>query len=1734
GNDRLNGGAGADRIEAGDGDDRADGGLGNDSIQGGAGSDTLLGDQGDDLLEGDAGNDRLEGGIGADSERGGAGADTLLGDAGADLLEGGDDDDVLVAGSGAAGGSLPLSAFRSGDSSAVLGFDADILRGGDGNDLLAGNAGANRLEGDSGNDTIAAGAGADTAAGGGGDDLIYGEAGNDLLHGHEGNDQLHGGDGDDRVIGDAGMDRLYGDQGADILEGGDGDDQLWGGADGDLLRGSSGNDVLDGDDGNDSLEGGSGDDSLSGDLGNDLLQGGLGADLLRGEAGNERLQGDEGNDQLEGGSGRDTLEGGVGNDQLSGGTDADNLFGGSGADTLDGNDGADLLRGETGNDRLSGDAGSDTLEGGAGEDRLEGGSESDLLMGGVDDDQLQGGDAADWLFGDEGNDLIEGNAGDDRASGGAGADVLRGGTGNDQLEGGGASDELYGDAGDDLLSGSQGADELFGGTGDDLLIGGSGKDQLVGEDDDDWLFGDLYDLDAALAGLAALFSHRTGQPSGSGAFQQAEPFDHEEVFSSEAITEAGAAVISTGPPPALRWLQDNLEVPHWSALSNDQWRLLRLLDTDPSGRPDLASPLHEDRLQGSAGNDWLYCGSGPDLLEGGTESDLLLGGTGNDVLYGYQATLNLEQQFLDGDDALYGGDGNDELWGGIGHDFLAGGRGNDKLVGDDSDDPILITRARPGQDYVGRDLLAGGHGNDTLFGALGTDVLFAGEGLERADRGNDAADSFRLYGSGVGSPSALEFLLAFNNTPTNVRSLGFDRLVGGIDSDIIVGHRLRPVRESELLTAINNWTSASLGDVDGDGTADTALSLIAGLDNLSDDNGIRLASDGSRGFVLNRRSSDGVVVELAPGAGTDLVWNFYAGSHDGTRRRLGDSDSTAVTGELYTLDLNATQVGLVDGGTEIVYDLDLMPVETDVVYLTAGLSFGSIDLQWRSWSISDLTNQLLSDLGDDQAIQRLRQYVARNDVSVLTNADTGSGIDGLALDWGFRNAADFSSSDPADYAPILHDPLNRNELWIALSQSYAPNQLFNSNVGVMSLIDRDTDQVLARFLNVSEDAIGRHNIDEQNVPPDRLVAEPGKAVFSASERVTVPEGMARDPNGATDLAAIEARIRRITAISASGKVAGSWQNWRGLGLLGTRFGSSQWFDLDSNADDGLELLITSGGTIQERIDLDLPIWGIDLDGNAQLAANGVYGAAALQIRDPNGLLPAYQNELVIAAERPLAVTLNTSWTVEAANPLGTTPLYNALGYTTAAGTYAWRNDLVWLDGDGDGRLTLPLTNRIKGTAPNQEPAGPFDQIRFANPSSDSKINHLKPGTVKPLQTVGDVVEAGGWELVEELFYAGEPTSEAATGRVVVSINTSIPGSALYLNTTRAEDLDGDGQARFDEAGTGFREITVLSQGVASASSPQVVGGDPSRDRRYPGGLKAQLNPSFSLVPAASRLSHRLLQAGWRDSGAGNLSFEAWGYNLQAQTAGPDGRVVDLTGTPATALRLQIPSANPSWRNDSSLAPLWSFQNDNAEPDLLLGNWLWLDPGTASSPVVPIQLVPSAAAERSEQVSYSPLQSDWGSVVLESTGWPLRGEAPLWAFLGEARDGSQDSFSRLTSPDGGVYPWEGQYRQALLPTTLTPQDNTDVIALQVSDLASTTATIQATGAINRLQDLRESGVVHEHISAQGQLALMAGLNGAGIAEFRITDARGLPLARVDVAGIKRLSGVGWFSPERAWA
>ena len=69
-----------------------------------------------------------------------------------------------------------------------------------------------------------------------------------------------------------------------------------------------------------------------------------------------------------------------------------------------------------------------------------------------------------------------------------------------------------------------------------------------------------------------------------------------------------------------------------------------------------------------------------------------------------------------------------------------------------------------------------------------------------------------------------------------------------------------------------------------------------------------------------------------------------------------------MDGELYTLDLTATEIvtkkkqenenGDIETtySSSIDYEVNVNAVSTDVISLTDGLSFGSIDLKWQKWT----------------------------------------------------------------------------------------------------------------------------------------------------------------------------------------------------------------------------------------------------------------------------------------------------------------------------------------------------------------------------------------------------------------------------------------------------------------------------------------------------------------------------------------------------------------------------------------------------------------------------------------------------------------------------------------------------------------------------------------------------------------------------------------------------------------
>jgi peptidyl-prolyl cis-trans isomerase B (cyclophilin B) len=101
----------------------------------------------------------------------------------------------------------------------------------------------------------------------------------------------------------------------------------------------------------------------------------------------------------------------------------------------------------------------------------------------------------------------------------------------------------------------------------------------------------------------------------------------------------------------------------------------------------------DDRVTGSASNDFIYTNRGDDAITGRGGDDLIRAGQGNDRVTGGP-----------GNDILHGNLGDDVVEGGEENDFIRGGQGNDTLTGDD--------------------------GNDYLVGDFGTDVLIGGPGAD--------------------------------------------------------------------------------------------------------------------------------------------------------------------------------------------------------------------------------------------------------------------------------------------------------------------------------------------------------------------------------------------------------------------------------------------------------------------------------------------------------------------------------------------------------------------------------------------------------------------------------------------------------------------------------------------------------------------------------------------------------------------------------------------------------------------------------------------------------------------------------------------------------------------------------------------------------------------------------------------------------------------------------------------
>ncbi|OYQ31714.1 hypothetical protein CHU95_21505 [Niveispirillum lacus] len=477
-------------------------------------------------------------------------------------------------------------------------------------------------------------------------------------------------------------------------------------------------------------------------------------------------------------------------------------------------------------------------------------------------------------FGNDRNNSITGGDGNDTLDGGAGADTLTGGEGNDtyviddtgdviaetdgidtvqtaltlftlaadleHLQFTGTADATgTGNGSDNSISGGTGADTLTGLAGDDTLDGGSGTDSLVGgAGNDTYIVDNANDVILELAGEGT-----------------------DTVRSRSATYSLGAeleALVFVG-------------VGAFTGTGNG-------LDNAITGGTG------NDTLNGAAGADTLTGGGGADVLIGGAGNDVYivtagsaaiteLAGEGTDIVRtslttftlaaevenliytgtaAFTGTGNDSNNILTGAaaaDTLRGAAGDDSLDGAAGADRLIGGLGNDTYIVDNAGD-VVVEAAGEGTDTVRTSLTSYSltADVDNLIYTGGGNFIGTGNALANAITGGAAADT--LTGGGgadtlTGGTGADSFVLsnasdspvATAMTIADFATADGDRIdLSGIDADsstpadnafTFIGAAAFTNVAGQLRIAAAGADLQLLGDINGDGTADFAITLTA-------------------------------------------------------------------------------------------------------------------------------------------------------------------------------------------------------------------------------------------------------------------------------------------------------------------------------------------------------------------------------------------------------------------------------------------------------------------------------------------------------------------------------------------------------------------------------------------------------------------------------------------------------------------------------------------------------------------------------------------------------------------------------------------------------------------------------------------------------------------------------------------------------------------------------------------
>ncbi|MCW0181814.1 MAG: hypothetical protein OJI70_08580 [Zavarzinia sp.] len=811
------------------------------------------------------------------------------------------------------------------------------------------------------------------------------------LTGNDFASQIYGNDGANIIIGGGGGDSLYGRAGDDTLTGGADDDLLDGGAGADAMTGGAGNDIYAVDDAGDTvteLTGGGTDRitasvsfalGLSSEVEQLYSRGADTIDLSGSDTDNtivandvaNVLSGFGGNDRITARGGDDTLLGGDGDDVLIGGAGADAMTGGAGDDTFYVDDAGDTVTEATGegSDKVYVET-SWTL--GAGQ------AVESLYLRGTGAIDVTGNDLANTIYGNSGANVLSGGAGADTIHG-SGGDTLDGGADSDSYivtAGGSGTIRVLGDSSDTLSS----SDTGWVSTGVVMLDGLGVATYANGGTD---LFADtgidLAGLQAdAMFGTATVQRGQTRQVIDTTTLSTARGFVIQGVASGD---NTGASVSSAGDINGDGYDDIVVGVPYGSATYNGEAYVVFGKATgfgtvDGTGRLvlDLASlaPADGFLIQGDAPHDLLGTsvswagdvnGDGYDDLvvgaklgdDGGNvagEAYVIFGGatafgavdgTGRAVID--LAALSAAEGFIIQGDAAYDVAG-----------YSVSNAGD--INGDGFDD--LIVSAKSGDD--------GGYSAGEAYVVFGTDLGFGtadGAGRQVIDlTGLTAAQGFIVQGD-----TAEDQLGQSVHAAGDVNGDGFDDIIVGAPKGDDGGDRAgeayvifggaggfgspdgasRQVIDTTTLSASQGfiiqgdhavsqtgWSVASLGDINGDGFDDMAVSTFAetvtayyagaafvvyGTDQgFGTDVGGRQVLDlggltASQGFIISANYSYEYLGSAVSGAGDvngDGIDDIIVAS-----RNNGDAGSN--TGAAYVVFGTTEGFGIDEGGRQVIF-----------------------------------------------------------------------------------------------------------------------------------------------------------------------------------------------------------------------------------------------------------------------------------------------------------------------------------------------------------------------------------------------------------------------------------------------------------------------------------------------------------------------------------------------------------------------------------------------------------------------------------------------------------------------------------------------------------------------------------------------------------------------------------------------------------------------------------------------